>query len=339
MRPLIHCHLVNGPFGDPGLYAEFMFERRAVLFDLGDIGALSPRKLLRVEHVFVSHAHMDHFYGFDRLLRLLLGRDKILHIYGPAPFIDRVESKLQAYTWNVIRNYENNFSIEAFELTCSGKLQGARFQSSNAFEREPLPVTYMHNDVLCEQLGFRVRGAILDHQTACLGFTLEEDWHVNIQKDKLNDCGLAVGPWLRNFKAALLSGAPDATDIVAGERRGSELRNSVRSLGELRDAAIIVPGQRIAYIVDIRYNEENVARIAQLAAGVDLLFIESVFLDADKEHAARKNHLTARQAGSIARRIHAKRFVPFHFSARYAETPDAIPAEAERAFNGLDNPS
>src|SRR5579875_3213772 len=92
MRPSIHCELVNGPFGDPAVYADIMFERRALLFDLGDIRELPPRKLLRVTHVFVSHTHMDHFSGFDHLLRLMLGREKTIALYGPAGFIDKVDT-------------------------------------------------------------------------------------------------------------------------------------------------------------------------------------------------------------------------------------------------------
>ena len=86
MRPNVHCQLINGPFGDPVLYAEIMFEQRALLFDMGDIRALPARKLMRVSHAFVSHAHMDHFADFDHLLRLLLGRDKTVSLYGPAGF-------------------------------------------------------------------------------------------------------------------------------------------------------------------------------------------------------------------------------------------------------------
>jgi len=51
MKPLFHPSLVNEPFGDPGVYVDCLFEKRAVLFDLGDIRALSPRKILRLTDV------------------------------------------------------------------------------------------------------------------------------------------------------------------------------------------------------------------------------------------------------------------------------------------------
>ena len=48
LRSLFAPELVNDPFGDPGLYVTCKFERRALLFDLGDLEALSPRQLLKV---------------------------------------------------------------------------------------------------------------------------------------------------------------------------------------------------------------------------------------------------------------------------------------------------
>ena len=102
MRPIFQAQLVNGVFGDPGVYIDLKFERRALLFDIGDVSGLPTRKLLRISDVFVSHTHMDHFAGFDHLLRVCLGRDFGVRLYGPHPFIDQVEHKLHAYTWNLV---------------------------------------------------------------------------------------------------------------------------------------------------------------------------------------------------------------------------------------------
>ena len=87
MRPIFQPTRVNGAFGDPSLYVDFLFERRALLFDLGDLAALSGRKLLRASHAFVTHTHMDHFVGFDRLLRLCVGRATAVHLNRTPPTI------------------------------------------------------------------------------------------------------------------------------------------------------------------------------------------------------------------------------------------------------------
>ena len=76
MASSFRAFLVNDLFGDPALYVSLPWERRALLFDLGDITALSAGRLLKITDVFVSHAHVDHFVGFDHLLRVLLGRAK-----------------------------------------------------------------------------------------------------------------------------------------------------------------------------------------------------------------------------------------------------------------------
>jgi ribonuclease Z len=334
MRPIFTPELVNGPFGDPCLYLDFKFEGRALLFDLGDIAALAPRKILRLSDVFVSHAHMDHFVGFDRLLRVCLGRETAVRLYGPPGFIDRVEHKLAAYNWNLVQNYPTDFTLRVHELD-GERLRAARFRCHARFAREPQPPRDAPAGLLLDEPAFRVRAAALDHDITCLAFTLEEKTHVNVWKNRLAEMGLPTGPWLNELKRAVRQGAPDDTPLRAWWRDRDGLHEQHHSLGELKARVLeLVPGEKLCYATDVLHSAENERRLAALAADADQLYIECVFLEEDADHAARKFHLTARQAGRIARAARARLVVPFHFSPRYAEREAELRAELEGARSG-----
>jgi len=332
MRPLFEPQTLNDVFGDPGLYVDFRDERRALLFDLGDVSRLPPRKLLRLSHIFVSHTHVDHFVGFDHWLRVVLGRKERVTLTGGPGFIDRVEHKLAAYTWNVVHRYEVPITLDVREIAPGGAGRSARFSSLRHFAREDGEPWTLQDDVLHAEEGFRVRTAFLDHDIVCLAFALEEAMHVNVWKNRLAKMDLPTGHWLRDARRALAAGAPDDAPIAIRWRDREGEHSLTRSLAELREAFELVPGRRIGYVTDIRYTAANVEALERLLAGVDLLFIESVFLDADAEHAARKNHLTARQAGTIARRLNARTVVPFHFSPRYEGRDAEVIAEVQAAW-------
>jgi ribonuclease Z len=334
MKPLFQPQLINGPFDDPVLYLDFLFERRALLFDCGNLRALSTRKILRVSEVFVSHMHMDHFNDFDWILRLMLGRGKRLRMFGPRGFIDSLGHKLGAYTWNLVHNYEEDLVIEAIELHDGDCGERARFWCREGFRlRERRPCEFP-GGVLVEEPAVRVRAAVLDHGTPVLAFVVEETQHVNVWKNHLEAMGLPVGPWLQDLKAMVLSGQPDAVPVRVWWKEGSELRERYVPLGELKHEVLrIVPGQRLGYVVDVAGHEDNARRLTALLRGIDLLFIETPFLDEDREHAADRHHLTARRAGEIAHAAGVKRLEPFHFSPRYNEREAELRAEAERAFS------
>ncbi len=367
MKPLFHPQLVNGALGDPALYVEFLFERRALLFDLGDLAALAPRKVLRTRDIFVSHTHMDHFVGFDQLLRICLGRAVAVGLYGPAGFIDRVEHRLGGYTWNLVENYETDFTLTVTEYHGDGPAARARFRCQRRFAREDLPPREVRDGLLVAEPSFQVRAAVLDHKVPCLGFAVAETRHVNIWKNRLDALGLPVGPWLRELKAAVLRDEPDETPIRAWWRASSgplpstspedgespaahdtEPRNRCPEpagalvartfpLGYLRRELVrITPGQKLGYVVDTAYHPENARRVVDLVRGVDTLYIEAAFLQAEAHLAAEKAHLTARQAGRLARAAGAKALLPFHFSARYAGREEELRAEAEGAFREVD---
>jgi len=145
-----------------------MFEKHAILFDLGDISNLPPRKIHRLEHVFVSHTHIDHFFGFDRLLRVLVGREKKLNLYGPRDFIDQVQHKLHAYRWNLTDRYLNDLVFTVTEIDSSLATQSACFRLKNAFAIEPLGPGQIAADVVYPEPPFQVSTAVLEHRVSHL---------------------------------------------------------------------------------------------------------------------------------------------------------------------------
>jgi ribonuclease Z len=78
MKPTFHHRPVNGPYEDPALYVRLLRQRRAFLFDAGDISSLSQGDIQKLTDVFVTHTHIDHFIGFDLILRSLLRRERPL---------------------------------------------------------------------------------------------------------------------------------------------------------------------------------------------------------------------------------------------------------------------
>ena len=329
MRPSFHPRLVNPPFGDPGVFIPFAHEKRAVLFDLGDIHTLSPRDILKISHIFISHTHMDHFFGFDHLLRLFLGREKVLYLYGPGGILKNVEGKLAGYTWNLADTYAHEFSVNVTEIDADHR-RTREYPCRNRFQPTADPVRAPFDGDLLKEPGLSVSADLLDHATPCLGFSLQERFHVNILKERVEELGLTVGPWVRRFKNALFEGRPLDSPFAVDS---NDSRGPVFSLGALAEKiARITPGQKIAYITDTAYTPSNRKKILTLSRGADDLFIEAVFSEPDRNLAEQKRHLTAHQAGTLAGMAGVKRFTIFHFSPRYTDRENLLLQEAQQAY-------
>ena len=322
--------LINDPFGDPAVCVECRYRRDSVLFDLGDLHDLPARRLLKVHSIFVSHTHMDHFIGFDHLLRLCLGRDKQLHIFGPPGFAGQIEHKIKAYTWNLVENYTNDFAVVATEVH-PRRQSTIRFGCRNAFRPECLEERLPFEGLLLDTTFFAVRGAFLDHRIPCLAFRFEEKQRVNIMKNALLEQGLPVGAWLMDLKERILNGDGDDAPVRV-RSRDDPGREQWLPLGRLKAAVRITPGQSISYVTDAVWSGENMRRIIDLIRGSDHLFIEAMFLDEDREVAARKHHLTACQAGTLARIAGVKRITLFHHSPKYKGEAARLKDEAMCAF-------
>ena len=330
MRPSFHPRLINRPFDDPGIFIPFLFEKRALIFDIGNINSLSTRDILKISHIFVTHTHMDHFVGFDWLLRLFLGREKKLHMYGPEGFIKNIEGKLAGYSWNLVENFNNRLSLNVTEVY-PDHLISRQYLCQNRFIPIKEDIKKHFKSILLKESALSVSAAILDHSIPCLGFSIEERFHVNIIKDRVIALGLEIGPWIKEFKQALFNQQNPESEFVV--RCGKNNKEKKFILGNLsKQIALITPGQKITYIADVVYNNYNKEKIIEFAKNSDHLFIEAAFLENDRDMAEKKYHLTAHQAGRLAGEANIKQYTLFHFSPRYTGKEYLLIEEARAAF-------
>ena len=145
----------------------------------------------------------------------------------------------------------------------------------------------------------------LDHRVDCYGYGLREHDGRRMLPDKLEAAGLRGGR---------------IGELVArgeGEIEGRTVR--IEDISEPRR------GQRFALVMDTR----PCSSASALAAGADLLVCESTYLETEVIEAHDHYHMTAAQAGRLAREAGARRLVLTHFSRRYgASAPFQVEAAA-----------
>ncbi|WP_433293959.1 ribonuclease Z [Pseudonocardia sp. CA-142604] len=149
----------------------------------------------------------------------------------------------------------------------------------------------------------------LDHPVEAFGYRLVEPDGRRMLPDRLSRYGLA-GPDV---------GLLQRTGLI--EVGGRTVR--------VEEVSAPRPGQRFAFVMDTRICDAVYA----LADGVDMLVIESTFLDEDSALADSYGHLTARQAGAVAAACGVRCLVLTHFSQRYGD-PARFHAEAAAVYDG-----
>ncbi len=330
MRSVFFPELVNGPFGDPGLYVRIAHRGEALLFDCGDLHPLTHREILKLRGVFLSHTHIDHIAGFDRLLRSFLGSDRPLAIYGPPGTAERIGHRLAGTTWNLTSGYPLRLTV--FEW---GDPSGAvvLFRAANAFAPEPQTPRPCPSGVLLETSAYRVRCLPLEHGgIVSLAFSLEETLHVAIHKEALQRAGLVEGPWLGGLKDLVRRGDAGDEWLMAPRVGGGTLGRTVADW--CAEIAHTESGMKVVYVTDVAPSVTNGEQIVTLAAGAHLLAIEATFATADWALAEQRNHLTAGLAGDLGRRAGVARLMVFHHSPRYQVTPERLRQEAAVACFG-----
>ncbi|WP_280342385.1 ribonuclease Z [Nocardia neocaledoniensis] len=138
--------------------------------------------------------------------------------------------------------------------------------------------------------GFTITALPLEHSIPTYGYRVAEPDGRTFLPDRLRAHGIS-GAAVRELSGALLE-----------------------------DCTVPRPGQKVAFVMDTRLCDNVFA----LADGVDMLVIESTYLDSELDQATERGHLTARQAGEVARACGVKTLVLTHFSERYGESDDPL---------------
>ena len=146
-------------------------------------------KMTNLEHIFVSHAHGDHFFGlvpFISSLGLMLDRKSPLHLWVPANLKEHLEYDFKAYC------------ILPFELVI------------HSLETTSRTVLYEDDDIMVETIP-------LDHRIPCCGFLFREKAKAPVlMADKCKELGVPYTEF-RRIKAGGDYVSPDGTVIPNSE--------------------------------------------------------------------------------------------------------------------------
>jgi ribonuclease Z len=321
-RTFSEIRLVNGSTGDPALFIDYPGKDDAFLFDAGDLCRLDAARLADLRALFLTHHHIDHFVGFDRILRANLDRDKVLHVFGPADTIRRVYARVASYEHPYFPFQK--LVLEVHEVwpdrTRVGRLECAKHFPEPRVEEAPWrgPTVFENDDL-------RVEATHADHSVPCLAFALVERSGYHADPAKLSAGALRTGPWVAEVLTLLRADAPGDTRVAIDGGRFS--------LAALAEGYFSVSGGgRVAYITDTAWSDASRPRLLKLARGAKRLYCDSYYAQAQAKQAATHRHMTATQAGEVAKLAKVDELVLIHFAPRYAGRYADLVAEARAVF-------
>jgi ribonuclease Z len=159
---------------------------------------------------------------------------------------------------------------------------------------------------------FKLNALALEHDSPTNGYVFEEKDKLRINKEKLKKLKL-----------------PNNSEI-AKLAQGKNIKVN-NKLIKSSDLTYIEKGKKISFIFDTKMC--NNAK--KLAKNSDLSVIEATFLENSedgKEKANEYKHLTAAQAGRIAKEEKVKELILTHFSQRYEHKENMLLLEAKKFF-------
>lgn len=338
MGASFEIQLVNGLTGDPAVCVSFTQTGESLLFDAGTLENLSNRELLKIRVVAITHTHVDHFIGFDRLIRVNVPHFRTLEVVGPTGITANIRGKLAGYTWNLLEPDQLTFIVH--EVSRSGAVISSVLSNTSNFETRPIGETPagakktgadVATTIPLRNSDYTLRAITVDHGTDVLAYHLSMPASAGINKAELKASGLRPGPWISDLQRMATNGE------IAGALEIEGTNHDALGLAD----RLIEPkkGESLTYVTDMAFTEINVQRLqALLDHPTDLLICEANYRAEHKKKARDKSHLTTRQAALIAALLPARKLQIFHISNVYGGDSESSVRESEEAllsFEGL----
>jgi ribonuclease Z len=156
---------------------------------------------------------------------------------------------------------------------------------------------------------FYLEAEEMEHGIPANAYCFVKKGLIRINKEELKKSGLPSGKILQELKKG--------KDIVYEKKKYSAEKLTYKE-----------GNAKVCFILDTLMNK----KIIPFSKDSDLLVCEASFDSSLEEHAKEHKHLTAKQAGEIAKKAKVKKLILTHISQRYEREPNVLLKDAKDVF-------